>query len=351
MPSATQEPSTATRQGLARDQPPITEPDLGVIEEAARRRRRRRIRNLRAAVLAVGLAGVAVVVGLSGSHRAQGTAVPPSRGLTIRARDAHAAPFNVRVWPGLAVGMPEWCMVIEEGGRVGGSGCSTLPTASYPLGGIYGEGPVSSRRTRSFTITGPRVAALVVDGGQRVDTVALRGLPFGFRAARWFVPTGSTVVALDQRGRRIPLRLSAPSPESFVKRWRYPASPPRGICALRSSGLPMRSARGGAVALALRPLTHQIVGRAFLPCVATEYFLHGVPLKAFIVLDAANPAGQVAPLPDFHPVRGAPGFYAEGGTLTARHSGNTWIVAEQGTGLGERTLLLRHLTATTSLGS
>lgn len=69
--------------------------------------------------------------------------------------------------------------------------------------------------------------------------------------------------------------------------WRAPQQPPQGYCRLRASGFP-------------------------------------------------------AALPDFKPVPGVPGFFTEGG-LTAKRSGNAWLVVGQGTGLAERMRLLLHL--------
>jgi hypothetical protein len=96
---------------------------------------------------------------------------------------------------------------------------------------------------------------------------------------------------------------------------------------------------------AIRPFPGQLVGHAFLPCIATTYYLKGLPVRAMIVLDAANPRSRVAALPDFKPVPGARGFYSEGG-LTARRAGNEWLIVGQGSGLAERMRVLRHLTAT-----
>jgi hypothetical protein len=94
------------------------------------------------------------------------------------------------------------------------------------------------------------------------------------------------------------------------------------------------------------PFAGQPIGHAFLPCIATEYRLHGRPLKAILLLDAVNPRARAAALPGFHPVRGRTGIFAAG-QLTARRSGQGWLVVEQGSGVAERILLVRHLTACT----
>jgi hypothetical protein len=99
-----------------------------------------------------------------------------------------------------------------------------------------------------------------------------------------------------------------------------------------------------------KPIGGQIVGHAFLPCVSVEYHLQGMPLQVLIMLDAADPGAPVASLPDFKPVRGAPGFLDEGG-LTARREGRAWLIVGQGSGVAQRVDLLRHLTALVRLGA
>jgi hypothetical protein len=99
---------------------------------------------------------------------------------------------------------------------------------------------------------------------------------------------------------------------------------------------------------AIRPLTGQLTGPAFLSCIDTEYHLHGWPLQAMILLDAAHPRTRAPALPDWKPVRTAPGFFSEGG-LTATRFANAWLVVKQGGGLAQRTRLLRHLAAAVRL--
>jgi len=99
---------------------------------------------------------------------------------------------------------------------------------------------------------------------------------------------------------------------------------------------------------AIRALSGQLTGHAFLSCIDTEYHLHGWPLKATLLLDAAHPRTRAAALPDWKSGPGAPGFFSEGG-LTARRFANAWLVVKQGSGLAQRMRLLRHLSATVRL--
>jgi hypothetical protein len=350
MSLATEEPTAATTPRAACEEAQIAEPQLGVIEEASRRQRRRRARAGLASILAAGLAGAAALAsGISGSHPANRPAPLANDAGVTQGRDARAGKFNVRLWPGLSVGVGKWCWVVEEGRSVGASGCSIALPSSDPILVGFGQGPVGSRLMKQVALTEPQVAAVLVNGRRRVPTVALPGLPYGIRAAVWLAPPagGERILALDRRGVRIPFRarMTIPPRQAVVRSWRYPSLPPRGYCRLQSAGLPARSARGGTVATAVQPFSGQLAGHAFLPCIATRYYLRGTPLKALVVLDAANPTGDVAALPDFRPVRGVSGFYSEGASITARRSGRVWLVAEQGSGLSERIYLLRHLRA------
>jgi hypothetical protein len=100
---------------------------------------------------------------------------------------------------------------------------------------------------------------------------------------------------------------------------------------------------------AVRPFPEQIIGRAFLSCVDTEYYLHGWPLDAAILLDAAHPGSSPAAIAGLKAVPGAPGFFNGPGDfhgdLTATRHGNAWLVVAGGSGPAQRILVLRHLTA------
>lgn len=228
---------------------------------------------------------------------------------------------------------------------------------------VQGFGECSARDSTTVAVTTPQVAAILVDGNSRVPTIPLPGLPYGLRGARIVTanescassgrlphhPTGPTLVALDSQGQPIAQKNQRMPPQARVRPWRYPGRPPHGSCGLQTTGLPGISASGGEVASAIRPFPGRLVGHAFLPCIETVYHLHGMPLRALVVLDAADPHALPAPIPGFKPVHGAAGFFGEGGTLTARRSGNAWLVVGQGRNLAQRMSLLSHLTATIEL--
>jgi hypothetical protein len=328
-------------------------PEQGVIEEA-RRRQRRRLR-IRAAIVvfAVALAGTGTWA-LSGAP-GRGDAPAPGAADAGLTRRLPAPDFNVRLVPSFTVGYVGWCVVIEEGRRTGGSACGGPSFSLSPFLEEFGWGSAASHHETMVDVTTPQVAAIRLDG-RVVRTVALPGLPYGLRAARIVVPFEALQhrqygmsVALDAAGQPI-----APGPAGYERRapvssWRYPGRPVHGVCSLRASGVPGFSVRGGEVLTALRALPGELVGHAFLPCVETEFRFQNVPVDAEVLLDATHPGTRPALLPDWRPVAGAPGFFAEGAGVTATRYANAWLVARQGSSQAERMRLLRHLTVTLPL--
>ena len=225
---------------------------------------------------------------------------------------------------------------------------------------VFGFGEGGSIYSTTIAVTLPEVASILVNGVQRVPTVAMPGLPYGLRGARIVtrqnepIPPaikqrvrrdGTLLEAFNAEGRQLPERRNRSHRQARVLGWRYPSHPAGGPCELSAKGLPGLVARAGEVATDIRPFPGKIVGQAFLPCVETQYQLGREPVRAFVLLNAADPPGRAGALPNFRPVRGAPGFFAEGGTLTAKPWGNFWLLAGQGSGLQQRIELLRHLTA------
>ncbi len=263
--------------------------------------------------------------------------------------------------PNLEGGQAGWCVLISQRGGATGT-CGPLPTDGHPLvtrmsGWSHGE-----RDQTTTEITAPRVASFLVDGTRRVATKALPGLPYGLRVGvihtplrgsleRRGAPRPPTVVPLDARGARI--TESRDYGAVWFRDWNRPAAPLNGPCGLHASGLPGVTAEWGQVATALRPYPARIIGRGFLSCVDTEYYVPGRGLRAAVLLDAADP-GHVAPapVPGLHAIPQAPGLfngsgdYGFRGPMSAKREGNAWIVVAGGGRNAEeaRVRLLRHLT-------
>jgi hypothetical protein len=325
-------------------------PEQGVIDDARRRQRLRRRRTAAACVLIGALvAGVAWASGGTARHSAAGGSI--NAGATARASRKATPAFNVRLVPRLdVVGVAGWCVVPEEHGRATGGACGGVPTPSQPFLQIFGSGDGGSSEQTQVAVTDPQITAVLVDGHRSVQTKTLPGLPYGLRAARVLTRAGAKLAALDAHGTRVTQAWSQTPRQATVRRWRYPQRQPSGACGLSVSALPAIATRGGAVATTLRPFPGQLIGNAFLPCAESEFRLGREPLKAMVVLDAAQPGARVADLPGLHPIRAAPGIFAGGG-LTAMRSGNAWLVVGQGSGPAQRMLLLHHLGASLHLSS
>jgi hypothetical protein len=346
-----------------------TGPDQGVIEEARRHQRARRIRTVLVTLIAAALiAVIGWALGGGASHGGRGRADAGRHAAFAHVSKARAPVFNVRLWPMLeTVGQAGWCTVIEENGRTGASACGGVATAWQPFVMVQGDSVGGSHRWITVAVTLPEVAGVLVEGktpaegATRASTTPLPGLPYGLRGTRIVTrseePSGRlprhqppgprSVVPLNTAGQPISYNPASTIPfQGAIRSWRFPGQPPRAPCELHASGVSGLAARGGKVMSDIRAYPDRIFGRAFLPCIDTEYQLHHMPVDAEVLLDAAHPGTRPAAIPGFKPVPGAPGFFSEGGALTARRAANVWLIARQGTGLAQRMRLLRHLTAT-----
>jgi hypothetical protein len=167
------------------------------------------------------------------------------------------------------------------------------------------------------------------------------------------------LIPLDRDGRPIPY--APPRPGRSV--WRTGAWQARrageghpgaaathslpGACEIARHGLPALRPEWGHVLEAI-PAVPDAEGELFLSCVDTEYFLHGWPLDAAILLDAREPGRALGPIPGAGPVAGHPGLVdvalgSPPGDLTARRVGNAWLVVEGGSGLAQRLEVLGAL--------
>jgi hypothetical protein len=353
--------------------PAPPQPNDGVIEEARRRQHRRRVYGASAFIVLALIAALALLVS-SGSS--DGTGIrQPGRARALLTSDVQDPSFNVRLYPATVVGLAADCVAIEENGRTGGSDCGSVPAAPGPFEGGYGFG--HGGRTISVVVTVPEVASILVNGVRKVAPVSVPGLPYGLRAAR--IETSKTeslpsamkeavrregvvLVAFNAQGHKLPEARNTYEDKARVVVWGHGTSllrfdrgttplphPPSSPCQLGVNGLPGLIARGGEVAVDIHSFPGKLIGEAFMPCVETEYRLGKEPVRALVMLNAADPSGRAGEMPGFQPLIGAPGFFSEGGTLTAKRSGNDWLVVGQGNGLQQRIEVLRHLTATVHL--
>lgn len=279
-------------------------------------------------------------------------------------------PFDIHLTPTFEVGQAGWNFVVEENGAYGGGDSVGVMHPSTPFVSVSGDSVGGSREWRTIAVTLPEVSAVLVEGSTRIPTETLPGLPYGLRVARVVSPyeepqglPGSLashqsgirpMVALGWNGEQIAQSTSRETRETptqgTVHKWTASSGPAQGSCKLHASG--EARAESGAVLSDIRPYPGQIFASAFLPCNATSYSLDGQELRAYVLLDAANPGALPAVIPGLVPLVGLPGvyggdsgFYGGPGDLVARRSGAAWVAVE-GAGNAERTQLLEELSAT-----
>ena len=354
---------------------PITQsgtpgPKQGVIEEARRRQSKRHRRVILAAVPMIAVVGALIAVTASGPPPAETPLhLPPEPSPGLASAGSISQPISVSLSPNLEGGQAGWCVTILEKNGGGGGTCGPLPIVNHPLlirtsGWTHGESDMTTTE-----IAAPRVAYFLVDGTRRVATKTLQGLPYGLRVAIIHTPLRGSpnrlaavtfkppaIVPLDALGR--PITETSDYGAVWFRDWNRPAAPLTGPCQLRVAGLGEITAEWGQVATAIRPYPARIIGRGFLSCVDTEYYVPGRGMRAAVLLDAANP-GRIAPaaIPGLKPIPQVPGLYnsassfASNGPITAKREGNAWIVVAGGGRNAEeaRIRLLRHLTATIKL--
>jgi hypothetical protein len=342
-----------------------TEPDLGVIEEARRRQRSRRLRTSLAVLSALACAGALIAATTGGSAPGEAPLHLPPEPPLLLAQHAGSTTqhISVSLSPNLEGGQAGWCVTILEASGASGT-CGPLPTFGHPL--LVGTSGWSQgdRYVTTTEIAAPRVAYFLVNGTRRIATKRLAGLPYGLRVAIIHTPrrrsadrtpasafkSSPTVVPFDAQGK--PITETSDYGASWFRDWNRPATPLEGPCRLHLSGLTSATPEWGQVATDIRPYPSRIVGRGFLSCVDTEYYIPGRGMRAAVLLDAANP-GRTPPatIPGLVPIPQVPGLYndtddyASGGPMTAKREGNAWIVVAGGGRDAEeaRIRLLRHL--------
>ena len=122
---------------------------------------------------------------------------------------------------------------------------------------------------------------------------------------------------LDRNGHVIPTRESPPASALGLRFWQAPSAitpniheppyhgprhPLPGACELSQHGLPGLTPEWGHVISRIRPVSDS-QGEVFLPCIDTEYYLHGWPLEVSVLVDAAQPAVNCLPLVGYSALR------------------------------------------------
>jgi hypothetical protein len=136
--------------------------------------------------------------------------------------------------------------------------------------------------------------------------------------------------------------------------------PGPGVCELAQHGLPALHAEFGHAVGWIAPV-HDAVGEVFVSCLDAEYYLHGWPLQAAVLVDGHRPGHVLGPIPGAQPVPGHPDMVnlplgrvswnydtpitagSPQYSLTARRVGNAWLVVQGGYGLAQRVQVLGAL--------
>ena len=288
---------------------------------------------------------------LSGQRSAPLSGATPALGsATGSLRSLAGTRYDIELYPQIQGGLAGWADLItfSAAGRLRyGQGGGGLPVVGSPL--FAGEHVESGKF--SYVLTAPQVAAVRLSNQRTILTRGDSRLPVGIRAAVFQSPAHgpNTVTALDAAGRviRYVHTFEPPEPTTF---WRRPQRVARGSCSItaaKNSGLQADWGRVVTTILA----DPQILGRAFLSCIDTWYYLHGSAhdaMDAAVLLDATHPGAPPAPLPDMTAVPGHPGIFDREGTLfgrlTARRVGNAWLVVRGATNLQQRISAINALT-------
>jgi hypothetical protein len=303
------------------------------------------------------LAAIACVVGVCAALATQVSASGPSGYGSPVVRDA-----EVLLVPPIQGGSSGWCLVVVDDSF--GCGGLQVPDSAIFTEAWGGEGtPGGSELIEGSAVTTSTVAAVSINGGAPIPTRTESALPVGLRAVaveihRRTGPSPTPLphfTPLNASGEVIPQPSGQPQYASVdlpgTRGWKHPAQVAQGACRLTAAGLTRLSAQWGAVLTRISPYTGS-VGRPFISCISTEFYLNNWPLLAGVLLDGGHPGTAPASLPAMSPLPGHPGiFVAPGaeGQMAARRIPKAWLVVDGGKDLTQRLTLLQHLRATIHL--
>lgn len=269
---------------------------------------------------------------------------------------------NVLFVPPFEAGEGGWCLT------TGDNACSGGRAFEGPIVGEAWQGYGGPRPIRiGVVVTTSEVSAVSVEGGEPVATRLESVLPNGLRAAVVEIQGG-------RHFRRVPgFNISAPEPASFVplgrdgkpmyqnrrsqspllfveptQGWTWPASVPRGVCAIHLRHLGGLTVEKGGVVTHLERRSG-LVERPLLSCATTVYELNGSSILASVLVDAGDPGSSPGPLPGMKSLAERPGVFeapVADGEVVARRIRGAWLVVAGRGGLAQRIGVLEDLRAT-----
>ena len=98
----------------------------------------------------------------------------------------------------------------------------------------------------------------------------------------WYEPLPSTWIAPDASTRSFPL--PGANMPYHGRGYHQPAHPGPGVCELSQHGLSALHAQFGETIAWITPVKDAL-GEVFLSCIDAEYYLHGWPIEAAVLLD------------------------------------------------------------------
>jgi hypothetical protein len=277
---------------------------------------------------------------------------------------------EVLLVPNLYAGLAGWCLIrVNAGGEGGCGGPRTNPPIIAEQWSSGGPPAV----TTAYAITASNVAAVRPAGGSAVPTSAEKSLPDGLRGVAveirgkellsedsslpHFVPLDAHGNAIPQAGGSTWKAANAGTIATSVPTMKVPnpASWTEGLCRFAATPNSAFRVLAGAVITAARPATG-LVGQGFLTCADARYGLHGFPLMASILLNAAHP-GQAPPaLPAMTPLAGHAGIFeapdedaSPTHEMLARRIKGAWVVVAKGENVETRLKLLERIHPTVNL--
>lgn len=315
--------------------------DLGrqLVAAAARTRstwwRRAPRRGIAVALCGVSVAGTAtaaVVVTQDGAPSAPAAGpLAAAPGVAPRSRT-----YEITVAPDLRAGAVGWCydLQLRTAGRTTGSssGCGPAWTAAMPL---YGGGTTTvAGGVLEYAVVPPDVATVVFAGNRRIAPRPERSLPYDWeiavlarpKSAAGSRPRLTRPTVRDAAGKVLPQRLDTYARGAPVRRLagrpEFLEQTADGPALCKTSGKP-RGFRVASAAVATgRPKVPELRNPAFLTCAATVLRKGRTRLNVAVLLNAENPAGTAAPLPEVP-------------RWSTRRIGRAWLVVAGGS-VGQR---------------
>ena len=136
---------------------------------------------------------------------------------------------------------------------------------------------------------------------------------------------------------------SAVTPSIHQPPYHGQTRPRGGVCEMTQHGLAGLTPEWGSTIRSI-PAVRDYVGELFVSCVSTEYYLHGWPMTAAVLLDARDPGSRLGPIPGARALAGNPNVVDfPAASLSARREGNAWLIVQGGSGTSQRLRVLHAL--------